>query len=117
MVGYAMSTSDSANDESQPEGDCFVAAFNTLFDMMDDPELSELVLVHGNVPRLPQVDSVNHAWVENASTVFDYSNRFQTQMAKDAYYSQLQIFATRRYTPMEALRENAQYNHYGPWPQ
>lgn len=112
-----MSTFDSANEECHPAGDCFVAAFNTLFEMMDEPESPALMLVHGNIPRLPQVDAVNHAWVENATTVFDHSNGFQTHLPKDTYYYELGITTTRRYTPMEALRMNAQYNHYGPWPQ
>lgn len=111
-----MADLNSGTDNFEPQGDCFVAAFNALFDVMDDPESDNVVLVHGNVARLPQDVDVNHAWVENAETVLDYSNGFQTEMPKDDYYSHLQMSATRRYTPMEAMRMNAQHGHYGPWP-
>ena len=105
----------SSNDDSQPTGDCFLAAFNTLFDMMRDPKSSEFLLVHGNVARLPQDDYVNHAWVENATTVFDNSNGFHSQMLKDTYYSELKITATRQYTPMEAVIMKTRVGHHGPW--
>jgi hypothetical protein len=111
-----MQTPNSNSDGQNPAGDCFLAAFNTLFDMMENPESPELVLVHGNVARLPQVDPVNHAWVENKLTIFDHSNGIQTQMAKNRYYSILQITGTHRYTPMEALRMSIEHSHYGPWP-
>ena len=111
-----MCNCDCGNEQSQPSGDCFVAAFNTLFDMMADPESDHFVLVHGSVAHLPQDIDVNHAWVEGANMVFDYSNGFRTEMPKDEYYSQLQVTTTRRYTPMEAIRMSAQHDHYGPWP-
>lgn len=107
---------DCGNEHSQPSGDCFVAAFNALFNMMEDPESDHFVLVHGNVARLAEDVDMNHAWVENANMVFDYSNRFRNEMPKGEYYSQLQITTTRRYTPMEAMRVNAHHGHYGPWP-
>ncbi len=107
---------DAGNDHNEPTGDCFVTAFNTLVDKMCDPDSREVVLVHGNVARLPQVGDVNHAWVEDADTVFDNSNGFCTEKPKDTYYANLQITAPRRYTTMEATRLNGQYEHYGPWP-
>ena len=105
-------------DDSNPAaGDCFVAAFNTLFKLMGDAESTDHLLVHGNVPRLPQTDVVNHAWVETATMVYDHSNAFRTAMPKDNYYSELNIEFVRTYTPMIAMRMVAQHDHYGPWPE
>ena len=117
MARSTMSSRDSGNDDCEPKGDCFVAAFDALFELIVNAESRQFFLVHGNVARLPQDVDVNHAWVENETTVFDYSNGIQTQMSKDTYYSELQITETRQYTPIEAMQMNTQYGHYGAWPQ
>jgi len=82
---------------------------------MSHAENNSLFLVHGNVAHLPQDEEVNHAWVENESTVFDYSNGIYTKKAKADYYEQLKISTTRKYKPIEAFQLSILHGHYGPW--
>jgi len=111
-----MNNTDSVNNHCEPKGNCFPAAFDTLSKMMDDAESNQFLLVHGNVARLPQDEEVNHAWVEDESTVYDNSNGIHSEKEKAAYYEQLKISATRKYKLMDAMKLNIQHGNSGPWP-
>ncbi len=102
-------------DSTTPRGDCYVAAFNLLLEIMDDPDSMDVCLVHGNVLEPSTGDRIDHAWVENQTTVLDYSNGVQTEMDKTKYYDMLNITETQSYSPMHAMRMNANDGHYGPW--
>jgi len=107
-----------ANDErkGEPKGDCFFAAFNHLMDVgVGDPDGERFTLIHGNLVHLPQDSEVNHAWVEEGSIVHEVSNGQNLKITKLKYYDQFGVTKERRYSVIDAMRENGQHGHYGPW--
>lgn len=99
----------------QPKGDCFVAAYKKLFEVMENPDSREWTLVHGTVAHLDNGNGINHAWVENAIEVLDYSNGLTVRMATEMYYAKLSVSNVIKYSPFEALAKSASSGHYGPW--
>lgn len=107
----------STSSDSQPGGDCFIAAFQHLLKETDDHSSPDLfALVHGNIAHLPQEFEVNHAWVEQGDVVHEVSNGQDYRFSKDKFYSHFQITNLRRYTADDALTNNCRSGHYGPWP-
>lgn len=96
------------------KGDCFAAALSYLFAQAgDDLKGQRFVLVHGNLPYLPQDEEVNHAWVEEGDSVHEVANGCNERVPKDVYYAQHRVGKTRRYTAWEATIRAVK--HSGPW--
>lgn len=103
-------------EDRKPRGDCFVAAYHHLLkktDMHSNPD--QFILVHGHAAGLPGDHAVNHAWVEQGDVVHEVSNGQDKRYAKDKYYAHLQITNPQTYTISEAVSENVDHHHYGPW--
>lgn len=102
--------------EPLPTGDCFEAAGQFVRDreVFDYPD--DYRLVHGNVAKLRQNETVNHAWVEEEDEiVHDVSNGRCNVYLKKLYYEKHQITNVRKYTPEEALCLMIRHGHWGPW--
>ena len=103
---------------SDAKGDCFPTAFNHLMDVgIDGNDLhgKRFVLVHGNLPHLPQDHEFNHAWVEEGDTVHEVSNGQNLRVARAEYYATNRVTKTRRYSVIEAMARGA--DDMGPWDQ
>lgn len=99
-----------------PQGDCFPAAFKHLAVIaMTDLDGKQYALVHGNLAHLPQNTEVNHAWVEEGDLVYEIGNSLNARMSKSEYYARFGVKNVRRYSLIEAMRNQARCDHYGPW--
>ena len=56
-----------------------------------------------------------HAWVEDADTVWDYSNGNKVQIPKFIYYAVGRVSDVRRYTRRHAMNNALESGHYGYW--
>ena len=116
-------------------GDCFIVAGQAV---MDCPDITSLVLVHGLVTSpgggtAPKGAQHWHAWIEDVrtldvpladcsgtmavtmATVIDRSNGRDVEMAQAVYYRIGNVGITRRYTVTEARRLMQLTGNYGPW--
>lgn len=102
-------------------GNCYEAAFKTLFHNVSNKELR---LVHGviigNKPGSETFGKpIPHAWIEMDSVVIDPSDHFEWPKISDdhRYYENGQVNQSKlkRYSLPEAVVEVSQYLHYGPW--
>ena len=107
-----MTKSDKNNT---PKGDCFeaVAKFIQRPEITDWPD--DYRLVHGNIAKLRQDESVNHAWIEENDFVLEVSCGRNMRFSKDLYLKTNRVTNIRRYTVLEALKLISKYGHWGPW--
>jgi hypothetical protein len=98
-----------------PTGDCFEAAgkFVSAPEVVSYPD--DYRLVHGNVAKLRQNETVNHAWVEEDEIVHEVSNGRNDVYSKKQYYEKHQITNIRTYTVEQALLLLVRHGHWGPW--
>lgn|GEM_PF-3291422 len=67
--------------------------------------------MHGSY-RNPDGKTIDHAWVERRGMVMDLANNLVT--TKAIWYQRAK--AKRRYSDVEAAVQEAQSEHWGPWP-
>jgi len=102
-------------------GNCYEAAFKTLFHNVSNRELR---LVHGEViGNKPGTETYNkpigHAWIEMGNVVIDPSDHFEWPKIfdKTTYYEMAQIEVTnlKTYSIADAITKAATNITYGPW--
>ena len=103
------------DEASAPTGDCFEAAakFISQSAIVDYPD--DYRLAHGNVAKLRQDQTVNHAWVEEGDLVHELSNGRHDVYSKHSYYKRHGITSVRTYTVEQALLYLAREGNWGPW--
>jgi hypothetical protein len=118
MKSFKIFIQDQQIFEATGGGDCYSAAYKFL-DKLHNTEASDNVLVHGLVNGQGKLTGIkyNHAWVEDASMVYDYSNGRQIVLPKDLYYrlgkiKEQEVF---RYTSSEMYKNASKFGTYGPW--
>ena len=103
-----------------PVGDCFEAAYKTLYDVFrDHPEAK---LVHAIVTGQGDIKGVQHghAWVEIGDTVLDFSNGRSIEMPKQIYYAIGNVDPSnpneyKTYDFKEMADISMDQGTYGPW--
>ena len=121
-----------------PAGDCYPAALNLLGECARSDDGAVWTLVHGIVTGRGSIEGkrFTHAWVERLdqaakdqaseavwsdlpdaafTTVYDYSNDRQAELAAILYYKIGDVQVVARYTADEALEAAMESEHYGPW--
>lgn len=110
-------------------GDCFVVAGQLIVDLPPGAWLchgqpryrgkTNIETDHrtGETTLVETGDRYWHAWVETATTVFDFSNGKELVVAIEAFYvaGQIDRFHVRRYTYEQAATLMRSTGHYGPW--
>ena len=104
-----------SDEMATPPGDCYEASVKFIQDPTVVEWPDDYRLVHGNVAKLNQAETVNHAWIEEGDVVHEVSNGRQLAFLKDDYYKKYKITNVRKYTVLEALELCARHGHFGPW--
>ena len=100
--------------DRQGTGDCYEAAYKFLTARgLGAP--GRYTLVHGNIAKLSQDHSVNHAWIEEGDIVHEVSKGRHLQFIKSDYYKLHGVKNVRQYSHEEALIASLRTRHYGPW--
>jgi hypothetical protein len=104
-----------------PMGDCYEAngrwfSDHALFPGKD----KKLRIVHGEVRGQASLEGVQygHCWIEDGSTVLDFSNGRTVRIPKAVYYEIGgidQIDNAHTYTPEQFRRKLLDNEHWGPW--
>ena len=94
-----------SKEKSLPTGDCFEAAGR----FVREPEVADYPddyrLVHGNVAKLRQNETVNHAWVEEEDEiVHDVSNGKCNVYLKKLYYEKHQMITVSPFRTSPAAK-------------
>lgn len=102
------------NQPNRWEGDCFAAAFHSIWDGPLQDWRDTAFVVHGVAHGLD--GAILHAWAECGDLVYDLTIR-QQPFKKQAYYEIAMIDESqlRRYQFWTAARLMVLSNHYGYW--
>lgn len=102
-----------------PTGRCFDDALDLLTERIREGAAPDaLRLVHA-ILRAENGRRYVHAWLEEHDQVWDAGTldgrRIYYAVAWQEYYQARKVEERTRYTPHQALIENARTGHYGPW--
>ena len=102
-------------------GDCYQAAGRLALEFSRG-KYPKAELVHGVVLNSLDYMPMGHAWVEDGSTVYDYSNGREIKMNKSKYYNLGAIdgllkkgYKQARYKGMEVATAVLKHKNWGPW--
>ena len=103
------------------KGDCYEAAGQLALEFIRGKK-PKAELVHGVALNSLDYMPMGHAWVEDGSTVYDYSNGREIKMNKSKYYNLGAIdgllkkgYKQARYKGMEVATAVVKHKHWGPW--
>tara|TARA_Y100000034_G_scaffold118135_1_gene158481 strand:+ start:2087 stop:2467 length:381 start_codon:yes stop_codon:yes gene_type:complete len=107
--------------ETCPIGLCFPFANELAWTMVEDGVIPEgdIFVCHGTVeePLALEPKRYEHAWIEAAGRVYDWqmnmSGRGSIENAD--FYDLFKPQNVVRYSPEQALKNQAKHDHQGPW--
>ena len=103
-------------------GDCYKVSGDYIIDNSISPLGKTVYLVHAEVQGQGDFSKIRygHAWIEDNSLVYDFSNNRQIILPKFIYYNIGQVNEKdpkkyRRYTVKEARKKMLETGNYGSW--
>lgn len=100
-------------------GNCYEANAKHLMDLKLAGKTTDMLLVHGKADGQGSLQGmrIEHCWLLDGDTVYDYSNVKEIVMPKIIYYGIGNIIEEEclLYTQRQVQECIVKYGHWGPW--